>query len=413
MGLGFSIQFPVHKRKGLLREQYEAYFKGLSSPVSGWDVFTFFGENWFEVRLVPFEESLYGEWVGDNLVMSSKTNSAGPGYHAYLIEVMDGLGVKPTRVDDETGYYKNRDFAALQAQMSQWLRSMSAVLTDALERDFSNFAVSVALDWLPQSDDQLVCCPLGNFDKAFFEDAKQGRNAGAEFFLWWNKSRDAMFYRNAALNMLLYTINWLASETEAERHDTAAVLACLEQAYTLDPNLQYPAAEWLELSNFSDNSALAQTISARFPNVGEPTVGYRRGNIATNVYGWRFTHSGMMHMDRDENGTLVQWDNDKTIRATTFTVEFKENLPNKSESLMESALDGTMEYVPFPLDINGCVAKIAHKRIDENGEAVWYTSLVAALDNNLLMLSLFYVNDNERQWALDVCASVRRNADNI
>jgi len=412
MGLGFTMRFPVHKRKGLLREQYEAYFKGLTSPVPNWDVFTFFGDNWFEVRLVPFEESLYGEWVGDDLMLSSKTNSAGPGYHAYLIEVLDGLGVKPTNVDDETGYYKSRDYAALQAQMAQWLQSMSVVLTDAMGKDFSNFAVSIALDWMPRTDDQLVCCPLGGFNKAFFERAKQGGDVGAEFFLWWNKGRDALFYRNTALNMLLYAVNWLAPETNAERLDIAAALACLEQAYALDPNLQYPAAEWLELSKFSDNPDLAQTISARFPNAGEPAIGYRRGNIETNVFGWRFTHSGMMHMDRDENGTFIQWDNDKTIRTSTFTVEFKEDLPNKSESLMESALDATMEYEPFALDIDGSAARIAHKQIDENGEMVWYTSLVAALDNNLLILSLFYVNDDERQWALDVCTSIKRNTNN-
>src|SRR4051812_16390482 len=77
------------------------------------------------------------------LVASAKTSTAGPGYHAYLCDLLhrlgDDLGIAWDGPDDEagtgdgTGYFYSGDRAALEAEMLLWFRSTAAVVKGGLE----------------------------------------------------------------------------------------------------------------------------------------------------------------------------------------------------------------------------------------------------------------------------------------
>src|SRR5687767_9591483 len=77
-------------------------------------------ENGFYVTLHPCEETVSFEYANGNLICSAKTNSVGPGYHAYLVELLEKVGTElqiPWTWNleegedyylDETDYYSHR-----------------------------------------------------------------------------------------------------------------------------------------------------------------------------------------------------------------------------------------------------------------------------------------------------------------
>ncbi|MDR2861873.1 MAG: hypothetical protein LBV07_04940 [Syntrophobacterales bacterium] len=406
MGLGLTMWFPLNGQ-GANKERYQNYFQHLSSIVPSWKTNSFFDDKGFRVKLVPFEEDVYGTWEEERLCISAKTNSAGPGYHAYLIDLLDGLGIAPVEVEDETGYYGNRDFVSLQEEMTKWLRGLSEqILKMSAGGKYKNLAVSLSIDCFPEDSGHLACCPLGYFEREFFAKAQKGKAGGAEFFIWWNQPQDAMFFKNTALNLIWCENNWLPPETELEHEIIAATLACLEKAYALEPGTDYPAAEWTELARLSRDELLEQKLHSRFGSSGEARLGYKQGFVTHNIYGWRVTANGKMHFDREEDGSLVWWDDVRTIRATAFSVELKEGAD--SESLLQSATRSEENCDPFTLRNPKIAASIQHDHIEENGEPLFQTRLTAALDDKLLILSLFYVHAADRDWAIKVSASVAR-----
>ena len=409
MGLGFSIRYPVDNNKKTGKEVYERFFRELSTIVPEWKTNSFFDDHGFRVRLVPFEEDIYGQWEDGSLCVSARTNSAGPGYHAWLIQLLDRLKGRPLAVEDETGYYEHRDFKALQGSMMGWLKGLSDHLLEMAESDdCNNLSVSMAIDWAPEDSSHFTCCPLGYFEKSFFERASQGLADGSEFFIWWNQKPDAHFFKNCAANLIWCENNWLPPETKEEQSIIRTTLACLEKAYGLNNKLLYPVAEWQKLLQLLNEEKRIKKWQARLGNAGESTLGYRHGNISSNANGWRITHSGKMHFECMEDGTSVWWDDSITIRLTVMTVQFKEEVENKSQALLQSVLRNESGYEPVSLRNDTIHAAIQHTQYEENGELLWQTRLNATLDNELLILSIYYPDESNRDLVVKICASVAR-----
>ncbi|MCL1852321.1 MAG: hypothetical protein FWF88_04740 [Peptococcaceae bacterium] len=411
MGLGLSIWFPVNHSDGTGKEYYQEYFAKISSVIPNWQTSCYFNDDGFRLRLVPFEEEVCGTWESDQLRIYAKTNSAGPGYHAYLVDILDRLGVSPTKIEDETGYYTNLDFGLLQNAMTQWLRHVSGqVVQLSASGQYSNIAISLTSNNVPDTPGHLTCCPLGYYETAFFAGAHAGDPRGTDFFIWWNKERDASFYKNTALNLLWCEVNWLPPETDQEKETVAAALACLAQAYALQPDGELPAASWLELARLAGDAALVRELHSRYGDTVEtnqPAVGYNHGQISHYICGWRATFSGKMHFDCEEGG-LVWWDDSRTIRAHSLSVEWQEGTPKSSTSLLRSAL-GDKDCEPFSLRNSAIAACVQHKLTKkEDGEPLHQTALTAAHGDELLFLVLYYKDPADRDWALGICNTVTR-----
>ena len=413
MGTGFTMWFPVGKGRPKDRRVYEDYFKGVGSVVPGWEPWTYFGEDGFRIRLAPIEEDIYCIWEDRMLQVSARTNSAGPGYHAYLIDVMDGLGIAPADVEDETGYYEHRDFGKLQGEMANWLQNLSEkVIEMSAEGGYADLTISMTTDQIPTDTGRFTSCPLGHFERGFFERAQKDTSAAAEFFVWWNRERDAAFFRNVALHLIHCEVNWLPPETDAEREAVAATLACLEKAYSMDPGLDYPAPEWEELALLSGGT----WSEAAHPGLMERSrqrrggsqekLGYARGSLSQSVGCWRFVRDGMMHYDMEENGVSVWWDDDVTIRASTISVQQRDDIVDKSRSLLQSATRGEEGWEPLTLRDPEIPACIMHKTVEEDGEPLLMTRMAAALEGELLLLDVYYVDGGRRGQAAKVCESV-------
>jgi len=409
MGLGFSICFPVGNSAAISKERYTKYFSELPSIVPGWNTTNYFGNDGFCIKLVPFEEDIYGNWEDGQLRVSARTNSAGPGYHAFLIGILDALGVAPTEVEDDTGYWHNRDFGLLQDEMEKWLIGLSGQLLEMSKTgDYNNISVSLDIENFPVGSTHFACCPLGCFEPDFFERITNGEPGGGAFFVWWNHSQDALFFKNCALNLILCDNNWLPPHTDKEHGIITATLKCLEKAYNMDPCLDYPAAEWLELAKLSGNEELARWVQSRFGVSENAKLGYQRGNVSNNINGWQFSRSGKMHFERNDDGTLVWWNEGRTINASTLSVQRKDGATADSKALLEQLTADETGFFPFSLRNAQIASAIQHTQIEGNGKPLWQTRLYAALENEILILSLWYANEADRDWATEICASVSR-----
>ena len=383
MGLGFTARLPYTQEN---KEQLQNFFLEQPSIVPGWETDSAVFDDGFRLTLVPFEEDIYGEWEPGYLKLSAKTNSAGPGYHAYLIglldDLQDKLGIVPhADMDDETGYYDHGDYARLQKSMADWLVSLS----DLLIREYSNgeysaLSVSLATKDAPDATDHFTCCPLGYFEQEFFHRAAGGEDVSSEFFVWWNRARDAVFYKNVAQHLICCAMNFLPPQTEEEEELAGCVKACLARAHELDPALALPSPE-------------------------DETLGFRRGNVNSLVYGWRVKRPGQMHHRIDDNDAYIWWDDARTIRASSLQFNVKEGAAADNNAILQHVI-GKDDYVPFALRSNEIAAAISHEQIEENGEPLQQMRLLAVKDCKLLILSIYYTDEADKDWAEAVCASV-------
>ena len=88
------------------------------------------------VRLHPADEEVRLSVEGDQVLLSARTNGGGPGYHAFLVRLMDeaatALGLQWTSGPDdldETGYFGDRDFRRAPGEMAAWLRGVAGTMT--------------------------------------------------------------------------------------------------------------------------------------------------------------------------------------------------------------------------------------------------------------------------------------------
>lgn len=424
MGLGITMNVPT---KGLFRDKMRngmrAYFEGLPSVVPGQSVRVYPDDHGIQIRLVPFEDNVYVQFEDTVAVISARTNSAGPGYHAYLVGVLDGLvrqtGAKLTAaaVKDETGYYADRDFQALQGSMAAWAVSVANAIIEKVGQGHQNLAVSMPLEQIPVTDGRVVSYPLGYLDEPTLRSIQRQedlRTILRQFFLWWDEGLTADFFRKAALSIMWQDINWLPPLTgdDGSVDDGAyqSVLACLEQAWAFDTALSYPEAEWLEAAKLIGDDDLVTTLMGRFPDAvkKEPEIGFLRGWVNSMLSaGWYIEHPGKMYFDGSDR--WVWWDDDLTIRVSVLSFQPAGGGDvDPDETLGQLGREEPFEVLA--LKDKKVSAKVLTKTTEEEGEMLWQTVLIAAHGNTVLMSTLYYADKALESLALRICRSLSMQA---
>ncbi|MDR2750543.1 MAG: hypothetical protein LBC41_07780, partial [Clostridiales bacterium] len=211
------------------KEKYSCFFE-LESIAPGFEPEITYDNDGFRIMLTYYDCELLGQYVDGELVIEASTSIGGPGYHACLVDIFDGLGVKPIRVEDPTGYYEHRDFAKLQDAMDEWLKDVSASVLQLHRNGGKNIGVSYNPHTTPEESDHFAFCPLGYFEKEFFERAANGERLGKDFFVWWNKEPDALYCCQVAMNLIWWQVIWIKPVSETEEEVLSSVLTCLEKA---------------------------------------------------------------------------------------------------------------------------------------------------------------------------------------
>lgn len=271
------------------------------------------GEGGLRFTLCPLGGELYLSWrPGEDpsrpwaVRGECVSTPAGAGLHRAAVELVDSLPIQNLAVEDETGFYRHRDFQRMkQEHFYPWLRTLVDVCTREKGESVSGMTLCWDLEqYAPEDIPGTVVTPMGRFRLETLADIveKDGIEALAgRFFLWDGRTQNARFFRNRAINALWEKCYYAPSSRSIE--DTAIngeILDDLERAAALDPTLPLPRAAYQEVC------ALAERESALpgGPSLAEEfQPGFRKGLVTHALGALRLTLPGIYRYEWE------QWDN--------------------------------------------------------------------------------------------------------
>ena len=253
--------------------------------------------------------NLYWKRAEDGWIVggSCVSTPAGAGFHRAVVELVDALPIRQLTVEDETGFYRQRDFQRMKEEhFYPWLKA----LVDVCRQEDAAAVSGIQLCWdleqyAPESVPGTAVTPVGRFRLGELVDMveREGIQTLADrFFLWDGRVRDARFYRNRAVNALWEGCCFAPSaRSEEDAVVNASILNDLEQAARMDPALPLPRRAYLEVCALEGRTpALPQGPELS----GEFQPGYRKGPITHAVGQLRLTLPGLCRRgwERWENG---------------------------------------------------------------------------------------------------------------
>ncbi len=426
MGIDIYCSIDATGKEQELTDQIVGFFQRLESAIPQPEPQITHYEDAFEVTVFFAADPILFHFEEDRLEVSVRTSNAGPGYHAYVVNLLKKLEQssdfcwEPEEISDETGYWQSGNFVDVQSAMADWLHSLGSMLMERFGNDdgVSNLALGMPLDCLPAGGGHFAVYSLGALEKQFFSDMLATADMAPfcqRFFLWWNEGLDAEFYLKYALYLIWNNINWLPPAEDDEVMLFNNALHSLETAWRMDPALPLPLAEWYELAMLGDDESLQETLRDEFSGIEKltPSMGHLRGKMTMLIGGvWNITVPGQMHKSMDNN-TLVFWSDDLTLRVSHLRVNKDDGMPVPAGELLANL---TEDYNAQPYTLPGhdtAVSRLLHGLVEEKGQEPYHdTTLFAAIDGSILILSCYYDNEGMRDAAMEIVNSVKNSSVN-
>jgi hypothetical protein len=350
------------------------------------------------------------------------TTPAGPGYHAYLCDLLRQFGEEfdlsweePDPTHDPTRYFITRDRAAAEARFTAWLVAVcSAPVSIPPAR--IGMPSGIEFDFL-----SAVQTPLGPHAKEWSAAIASDRARAREYFPWWTPTLDAAFYRNRALVRLWCDFPWRPPLTEAEGELTDQIANDLATAFKLDPAGDLPWAEWLEIlaaiaddrEGFTvtppDPALIAELTTRASAQPERAPIGYRRLPIRISLNtGWSIGVPGDFTQEWEGDRTWTGWNASRTVwfHALGFTKP-DGTRPSAIEAL-ELGRRSLPEGEPIAsIDRDDIRGEAVYGQADEDGRTVWRLSGVAAVSGQLAVCNVYSQDANDRDWAIATWQSLR------
>jgi hypothetical protein len=359
------------------------------------------------IRLHPAEEQVEIFAKDDYLICSAKTSSAGPGYHAFLVDLLETVGSncklrwdwgnEDKGFSDETGYCRNKNFKELQLQMGSYLK---AIANSLVKEDWTNTALSLPTHFRFETS-YFAASSMGFWNKDFFEnilqsDANEILNFAARFFPWWNQPIDAEFWKNAALVQMWTDIKWRPPLSDGEKRELSCVYQCLSNATKLDVAIKIPKIELEAIKS------LLRIIpdSDDYPIPSEGGIGFHRYNMRRQTTGcWSIVIPGYFYQNSEaDNSKVAYWYGGRTVYASSFTIEPKDKLPDLS-----ATSDTALDVFRFEKDDRHGVAELTKEQDGENCR--WLMHCQMAVPESVSILTIVFEEKNDLGWAKKVFES--------
>jgi hypothetical protein len=372
------------------------------------------------LRLHPAGEALEVAALGKGrLLASTKTSPVGPGYHAYLCDLLKrlgkALGVAWDEPHEESGpgtlYFHQRDRAALEREFLLWLQDMARIVHDNMSGGRGWYSVSMPLGHRYETNGQVVT-PMGFRDVAWFEAVAEDPGRGTDVFPWWSDGQGADYLLNRALSEMWTQVRWRPPINDDEISLYEDVLDLLQQAYALDPDLDYPWREWREMDrHFEDafgykqsDPEVAKEVARRAAKVRtKPLVGYRRGPVTVDLPGrWSVTVPGSFAETWEDNRTTWSgWDSVRSVWVTTYTFLNKDGTPYSAEETLAQSRDRAGERFDYRGDHVLGRAFLEYVEADGEAEGYWRLCGRSAAAGHLAGFTICITDPAYRQWAID------------
>lgn len=354
------------------------------------------------------------EWVEFELLESgtlscmAKTSTVGPGYHRYVVDVLDAiakhLGISWHVGDDfsgdDTGYFEQRNFVRLQHEMIVCLENMASIVREQNAKGVSRLMLNMPVGFAVAEVGGIVT-PGGIFALELFEDAVRPgfdvERFAKDFFLWWDEGLTAQTWKNIGRALAWCEVPWHVPDNERETDVTTKALMCFDRARALDPTIALPEREIVELAGL-----LAE--NADWGHEAAPEgIGYRRLNWKRNIGGhWVVNVPGYFYSKvEDDNATEVFWLGGREIWCTTYAMEPAKPaiLASLGEDLKPDSL------IVEAVDFVGCAnVKISADSCGANHKTMSCRFQAAG---QFAVFTIVYPDDTSFPWAERTFRSVR------
>jgi hypothetical protein len=373
-------------------------------------------ENNLYVTLHPCEETIYFEMTSDTVILcSAKTNSVGPGYHAYLVEFIEKMGSDlniswhwdleegEEYYQDETGYYQHRDYKQLQLEMLKWLRALCRAYDE--DENGEQIMVCLPIGFPRMKLDYFAVSSVQIWTKEWFSkvaalEPEDLYWAGEEFFIWWNKEPDMLFYKQTGIALLNVECPWHIPADEKERTVLTMIDQCFEQSRKFDPFVDLPEEDWTAIKNLMNESDL---------DIPQTDYGYRKHVMTFDLPDkWLIDLPGTMYHDTEEN-TEVYYDHIRTVRSLAYSLSEKDKTDAEFAETFFDNNENVSAGTEALYSTNGLAGKaIVHYAIDKEIQTeYWILQGVKVKDNKFLLSTICYPTEEYKDWAIETWNSVR------
>jgi len=363
-----------------------------------------------------FELSLVGP---AKLVASASTSVLGPGYHVFLCELLRDLahdfnGAWETPAADseeyldETGFFFTGDEQGLRSEMTSWLAGIARCFSPDGPLDLDDpKGTALCLPINPQfEDDHPARTPLGPRDRDWIERTARDGNSGTDFFAWWMPGFNAEYYLRRALAHMWTNVRWRLPVNDSERSVLEDTADSLRRAYGLDPNLQYPWAEWKQvldlLNQESDETELVNSHA-----YGTPTIGYRRRSVTVTLPGrWSVKIPGSFSDCKlDEEGDFCTVDPPREIWFSVYDLKGGPS-PAVFESRKRSMQAARNPDYVVERENYFAQATISKKQLNTGEEYSVLNSFNLTLGGQLI-LTIVFPGPEQQDWAMETWRSIK------
>jgi|GEM_PF-682427 len=369
-------------------------------------------ESQLSLQLHPCEKPIELEIENNSLICSATTNSAGPGYHAFLVEALESIGARlglswqwddqDDEYGDHTGYHDHRNFALLQDKMLLWLRTLVRTFTEN-ERS-ERLRISIPEDYSIAGEYDAASA-LGFWDRDWLEELagseiEQIREQGRAFFPWWEKGFGAEFWYKCGLAKAWVELPWHTFTNLVEERDFNFVIACFNKALALEPSIVLPENEIREIEKYLDPNKLGPS-----PHAGG--IGYRRGLMERKLTGcWTVELPGYYYDEiEDEGSTAVYYFGGRVIRGSSFSTDGGEGKPVDPKSLLE---EKPKDCPVFELEHDNLEGWAEIRKISLEGRDYWILNGKTAAANNVCHVTISFITESDMDWAIQTWRSIAR-----
>ena len=197
------------------------------------------------LSLHPAEERV-SLWVtGEKVTGRARTNGAGPGYHAFVTQLLDGLGHQlrlAWQVTDPSGFWESRDRSSLEEAHAAILRKVALDIRKGGPEELwtVNFPSRRAVLEAPFR----VLTPTGPWlgDEVERILAARTNDELAPFFPWWNEL-DGSYWYGVAQALRWMEVIWTPYDPPGQAAVRQACLTAFERSRRMDRTLSQPSEE--------------------------------------------------------------------------------------------------------------------------------------------------------------------------
>ena len=289
--------------------------------------------------------------------------------------------------------------------MYPWLANTINTILDG-----NNIENAIAMSWdssdyFPRTYGGEIITPLGMYNyESICDLVRQNdiRGLAKEFFIWDNRMKNALFYRNSALALMWHDCYFMPSRRSPEDAKiNNRILTLLKEAAKLDEDLPFPKREYLELCRLAGKKPMDVSRLSNYRQFRK--IGYRRGMVIEHIGPFLLPIPGKFIKGYDNDNYAIEFTDPKEYGyVTTYSFKPFRLEPEEDFADIFSAPD-QMEMFRFNTKTTRVKAALYHSKEDIAAD---YNILAQVVSGRDMLLASFQYNDPDEQ---DLIIEILRN----